>query len=256
MVTQGSTRGLFALIMSLMLLMCSSDTCLADEEATADSSLHNSLTAGSKAMQFQIDDNFQLSSFDGATISFKKYSSARSAKRLGLTIFGSLLGRDTYDDNLSGIPGRVDTDRSISTLGLDAQLLFLSYSQVRKSAYFYYGYGPMIGYSLSDNQTESVFIRENLISRVTALDRQYVLSGGGIAIIGVDWFVTDGLSLSAEYGLSLIYRYLDNIYRYDYIRRDSETGDIVAQDSSQRDDFERGVLVQSLPVKFGLSVYF
>lgn len=47
------------------------------------------LQPGSKALQFQIFDNFNLDTFSGTTFSYKRQLSANRAKRIGLSLNNS-----------------------------------------------------------------------------------------------------------------------------------------------------------------------
>ena len=59
-----------------------------------DSEKQNSLVAGSWSLQFRITDNFQLSSFQGATISAKRHFSEGRAIRFGMSLNGSVTDKE------------------------------------------------------------------------------------------------------------------------------------------------------------------
>ncbi|WP_340105184.1 hypothetical protein [Rhodohalobacter sp. 8-1] len=62
----------------------------------------NPLQPGSKALLFQISDNFSLESFPGATFSFKQQESDDRARRIGLNFSNRYLWSDfpENDDDL------------------------------------------------------------------------------------------------------------------------------------------------------------
>jgi len=254
MVTRSSTRGLVALITPLMLLLCSSGICLADEDATADSLSRNSLTAGSKALLFQIDDNFQLSSFDGATISLKKQRSAKSAIRLGLSISGSLSDRDLDVDHQPPSDYVDVTDRDGSRISVSLSALFLSYPTSHKTTNLYFGFGPAVSISKNRSENSSERYSPSYKRESTRTSRSLSISGVVAGAIGVEWFMSKTLSLTAEYGLLLRYIYRDT---------DSTEKNIITYyegdtdwSSVKHSTIDREFGLSSLPVKLGLSVYF
>lgn len=178
------------------------------------------------ALQFSIEDKFQLEAFNGGSLSLKRQSSERRAWRLGV----STRVESTWLDNLSGSQER---DDFTVVLALPYDRLF--YPRPGGPVDFYYGFGLRPSWShwrietRSNGQTSSRSERDDL--------------GVGITFtLGVEWQFTESLSLLGEYG---------SIIQYIWSRREdrSPTSGIRGQDSDViKLDWER--------VRFGLTAYW
>ena len=204
------------------------------------------------ALQFQISDNFRLTSFQGATLSAKYQLNARQALRFGVGVNAAnrtmkyvpqddgscILPRETecfmppccpysYDE----ITKRKTTDRQMT---LDVQ--YIRYPRPEsKRVLVFYGAGPSIGYEGSTERATYVSGETNKYTRTT-------WKAGISAVIGVEWFVTETISLLGEYGVNLSYQR-------------SKVKDALWVEPA-REEKETGLVVESLPVKFGVSLYF
>lgn len=83
------------LLFSTLLILALLNTALAQEKT--DSPKRNSLTPGSWSLQFAIDDNFTLASFEGGNLSLKKHFSSQFAIRGGITLTGESRKSDSQD---------------------------------------------------------------------------------------------------------------------------------------------------------------
>lgn len=110
--------------------------------AQADEESH-ALTEGAKALQFQITDNFRLSSFNGSAFTYKRHSSDDRAFRLGMS-FGNRFSSDSFTREQG--EGQEDIERDSDRLDLAPSLNFslVRYTDPDSEIKFYYGYGPGI----------------------------------------------------------------------------------------------------------------
>lgn len=188
---------------------------------------------GLYALQFQIGQNFQLSSFQGSVISGKYNFSDRDALRLGVSITtnnqdqNGLVNHHDQLDNYSSTMKNIINNFSIG-------LQYIRNNYYRWNINFYYGAGPIIGYNYNDNNTKDNF---GNINRVMNTQWNYGIS----AMAGVEWYFLKDMSLSAEYGI--MYNYFQETMANTQPNTDSTTK-------------IKGFLIQPLGVRFGLSVYF
>ena len=105
--------------------------CLLAGNATAQTPY---LKAGTKALQFQIQNDFLLRSFDGSTISIKKQKSSDRAYRLGLTVSADLSNRDESQTSFSGTSNGIVEDLNSQDIHLSLQKLFYTTAANRAHA--------------------------------------------------------------------------------------------------------------------------
>lgn len=191
---------------------------------------------GKYALQFQISQNFTLSSFQGSVISGKYNFSENDAIRLGVGINTNNQENNELNTYSNQAPNysRVNTN------------IFNNYSvgiqYIRNNYYsnginFYFGGGPNIGYYYNGNTYKDI----NGGSR--SIETQWSYGIGALA--GVEWYFLDRMSLSAEYGI-LFNHYEDT----------KSNTQIVAQSGSGIESKINGFNVNGNSVRFGLSVYF
>jgi len=199
----------------------------------------NSLKPGAWALQFQITQDFTLNAFQGLLLSAKHHFSNKKAVRIGLGLNASVgeskdLFRNFQSDTLLSSNSGF---RESNGQGIDVTLQYLNYPSPNKSANFFYGIGLGGGFSRSKSNSRS----SN--STNSSLTLQWNTGFSGAA--GVEWFATEKISLQAEYGFTLRYRWLEQTSKsYSTILRSEgkATQESINFDPSQ--------------VKFGLSVYF
>jgi hypothetical protein len=205
----------------------------------------NSLQEGTWALQFTIDRDFQLSSFQGATISLKKHRSDGSAWRLGL---GLALAFDRFEEfSLSKSIGKRDTDENSQAINIIIQKIV--YLDPDASINFFYGYGPKASYSHSNSKRTDTTPPPSIASskREIAL---HSFSAGISGVVGVEWFATESISILAEYGTILAY---STSKRTSTSRSTSESG---TTNISTTDKVSNGFSLSADAVKFSLSAYF
>lgn len=154
---------------------------------------------GKYALQFQFASNFQLTSFNGTTISGKYSLSNGDAVRAGLSINGTSTTL-VEDNNTNQIYNPTEYKSKLSSNGYGITLVaqYLYYNSLINDVSFYYGGGPLAGISYDKtNNSGSNTIPSEVISQGWTL---------GVSLVcGVDWFISKRLSLSAEYGFVASY---------------------------------------------------
>lgn len=175
------------------------------------------------AMQFQIDENFTLSSFQGGTISAKYHTSDKSAIRFGLSISGQY--EKDQQERING-----DSEESLTKYheeGLTFDLQYVHYPSADKRAKFFYGFGPLITGSLQSTILPSS-------------SRTYSIGAGLTVVLGVEYIVSAHLGLTAEYGT--LVKYIRSYNRYD-------SGGHIYKYTGE------DIIVNTNAVKLGVSVY-
>ncbi len=180
----------------------------------------NSLKKGNWAIQFQINDNFSLSSFQGSSISAKYHFSNKKALRFGLTLSGGF--SDKNGDVL------IESSTNNQNIGISTQ--YTIYPAVNKEVNFFFGFGPNV--VLVHTNTESKY--QNTQTNIEDTHWSIGVSG----IVGVEWFVKRSISFLAEYSSS---------FNYNSDKR---------KDSHDNESHTKSYDLNSKSVKFGLSLYF
>ncbi len=155
--------------------------CLINQNGFSQDSSKNSLKQSMFALQFQIGNNFTLESFQGSTLSFKYQILDESAIRVGFSI--SSYVETSREENFIEKP----REKSIE-LTINAQ--FIQYLKTFEDISLYTGGGPKFYdryYTLGDFGHEKIW------------------SLGLDGILGAEWFFKKNMSLSAEYGISIVY---------------------------------------------------
>lgn len=192
----------------------------------------NPLQSGSKALQFQISDNFNLDSFSGTTFSYKRQLEKNRAKRIGLSLNNRYNWRNSPDNNQEALD-----------LNVGLNYTWINYTNPESDIKFYYGYGPGINLGFDRTVQELPGLKD------TDQETFYRISGVGYA--GVEWFFQSSMSLHAEYQASIQVNH----------RREKNTLEL--NDSFDSNDNEEvnksnstSISLGGDGVRFGVSVYF
>ena len=231
------------LILAVLLLTPALSIAQNDDDDTGKQS--NRLRAGSSALQFQITDNFRLSSFQGAVMSFKRHWSAKSAFRLGVSLDFTIQDNDrvstfTRNDTL--------LDSDVDEFGFDGQfvqidLQYLRYANPDARLNMFAGVGPLVGFDRSSFERTS---GPGGQSRSSFDDTSWRV--GATGLVGVEWFATKNISIHAEYGL---------VMEYIWLREKRKTSSSGATASVRdTDEVTKVGDLRARSVLFGLSAYF
>lgn len=221
---------LIGIISLLLFFIVFTKVCFPQNESYLDS------LDGKFALQFQISDNFNLTNFQGTTFSGKYHLGKRDAVRLGLSL-------DFGDSELDGQTNQFDTvnvakiNATQNSFGFNVKAQYIKYLIETNTVAFFSGVGPFFSYNETTNKTNSEGTPEDKNYRNSA--DQYSL--GLDLLLGVEWFFTKNMSLSAEYGLKFMYRSRTNSYN----------SEIIAGSTN-----ETSYSITGNDINFGISVYF
>jgi hypothetical protein len=179
-------------------------------------------------LEFGVSGNFTLTSFDGAVISMGKYISDHEKIRVGIHTAYSYRKTENESNFNSGDTLTVSNRQAISNANGSAMitLQYLIYETPYENIGVYFGIGPVIGIALSYPQANSTY-------------KQYTV--GLLGSFGAEWFLSNKISLHAEYGLSAMYRW----YKSE-----------ATQSNSKSSTTNTLVDISGESVLFGLSVHF
>jgi opacity protein-like surface antigen len=220
-------------------------------ETTGDGTRPNSLYPGSWSIQFQTTEYLGLKPFNGKLVSLKRHLSNRAALRLGISF--DVDGNDARDPELREVADTTyswydsNTDSDYQKFSID--LSYLRYVSPGSYVNFFWGIGPVVGFSRSERTVDWTDTDPLSRSRIRS-DRDYTRTWeiGSLGLVGVEWFLSKHISFHSEYRASVVYRRTvvekERIDNYTQKQRyfNTDEGDVV--------DF------QSVYVILGLSVYF
>lgn len=228
-------------------------TSAATSFAQTDHSEGQYLSDSSRALQFQIGSNFTLNSFQGSTISFKYHLSRTSAFRAGLSIdLSSTDGEGNSGSFISDTVSSIaDQNSDMSSYMVQFRTQYIYNINPGSKFLLYTGAGPLFGYDKSQgkSETEYQYPRQAPIKSIS--DQKRTMGYAGISgLMGVEWFASSGISLSAEYGLDI---------RYFWTKQEQTQQNLQINSSKVRNTTSiksTGWEIYGNFVKFGLTVYF
>jgi len=201
-----------AVALSLPLLACLAfaGSARAQDEEPAYAPASEAHREGRWSMQFEVDDNFQLKSFNGAGLAVTRNSSPSGAWRLGVTILG-----DTEDGEFSS-SSSIDSVTSSSSRDLPethvfnvgAELLRLRRFNPDRRIDLELAVGPSVGFFHQEN---TQFVNLGGAGYATQDVRSSSQVYGLVGRLGVEVFVARSLSLHAHYGAFFGYRHTSQL---------------------------------------------
>ena len=168
----------------------------------------NSLQEGMWALQFQISQNFTLTSFQGSTISLKRQYSPNAAIRLGTTVNISSSTSEAEPTNAPDTGNYTWQSRSgfANSQGISIAVQYLRYPDPIAGINLYFGGGPLVIFGRSKDARESIIINTNSPPiRYQNTDETTNLSTGISLVAGLEWFASTSISITAEYYSTLQY---------------------------------------------------
>lgn len=208
-----------------------SDSTKTSTQNTQNETSQSNMEHGDWALMFQIDKNFTLKDFSGTLISFQRTLSNRNAIRWGLNLDGG------YSEQKNNPTQKTTTGNFHIGVSMD----YLWYAHVSHDIRFYYGLGPIVGFGY-DHTKNSQNSGVN-VTKQTTVSEQIGLNG----VAGVEWFVKPRISLVAEYVPALTGQYQSKVNKI--INTNADTS--IRTKTSSTD-----IHLGSMPVRFGVSVYF
>lgn len=191
---------------SLILLILYSIPYSEENDSTLCNSTLN-IHANSKALQFQVNSNFQFRSFQGSTISLKYHLSQKRAIRCGISLNGgnSEYNMDRQIIENDSLNSKDLTDNSNISVSITTQYLLY---HPAKYSYIFYGLGPIFRCSLSNRYDE---IQNNLTGSWELTDSRKQKSSiyyvGLSFVFGTEVFISKSISIHGEYNQELTYQY-------------------------------------------------
>jgi hypothetical protein len=203
-------------------------------------------------MQFKIDRNFTLNSFEGSLISITRHISKNKSIRLGLSGFGEKY--DTNDNQWFSQDSemREHIDKCYTTHNIEIILNLNTYINPKSIMKFYYGLGPIFQYNRNKNNIYKDMFRETtsrqiLLGHYADKNIEEIFGYGINFLWGVEWFPHDNFSLVAEYGANLTYSITNRK------RRIKDYDDLEAFKISEEKIPKYSFYPSN--VKFGISIY-
>ena len=201
--------------------------------------VRSELKGGSWSLQFGLKQDLVLTSFQGAIISAKLHTSDRRAIRFGLTAFG-----DVAESNQNQGPASTPNSSRSNGQSISVNAQYLLYPYSTSSVIFVFGFGPQLGVSRS---TSSFRASQNLSKNTNTS-----FSGGMSGSWGAEWFFKPGLSLLAEYGVSMSY----SRYKSTRTTESVDTFGGINILVSERNSVSSRTRFGHSALKFGVSFYF
>jgi hypothetical protein len=164
----------------------------------------DALQAGRSALQFEIDDGFFISGFEGTTLSYKRMVSERAAWRIGITYGGATAEGDESSRALidsSFVPDAEFADES-NDFGVGASVLHQRYLWGRNRVRPYLGFGGFVGYNYYEvNEEGRFFVPFEVRRRVERENSRWQY--GARALLGAEVFVSRSVSILGQYSTSI-----------------------------------------------------
>ena len=199
------------------------------------------------AVQFQILENFKLSSFEGSTISLKRKLSDCSSLRFGISINAFINDTDQESKVMPTTTFQNNTSQNNDILSISFSSQYLWNTNIRNNVSAYCGIGPLFsyGYNKTENTTKTLNYESIVTSESVTSQNTFGLGVSGV--VGVEWHVKDNISLLGEYETNASYQ---------FTKRENETSDNNSNYHSNEERKENNFIFQSVGVKLGVSVYF
>lgn len=185
-------------------------------------------------LQFMIAKNFQLSSFQGTTLSVMRKLNEKKAMRAGISISGGS-GENTFKNSSLNqdsliIKNKVENQNFNLNLSFD----YLFTNKLNDKISFYFGTGPNFGLMKYNAKQYA----DSLLTSTRENGWSIGLSG----IAGIAWQVHKKIMIHAEYKSILTYRKNEGVQKSLYSKLKSESK-------------SESVSFNSNPVLFGVTVY-
>jgi len=229
----------------LLILFAHISTSFSQNTVQEDSSF-SYFSKGLKAIQFSINENFSLRTFQGNFISAKYHLNDNKAIRLGI----SLNARHT--DGKSESEDMFDESKT-QNYYLNLRGHYLDYIVTSKRVNIFWGIGPYLTYRYDHRDDKQEITASDTLYSTSFNERNSDDYHMGVSLsAGAEIFITHYLSLHAEYSSIIYYRYnTAEIFR-ETIFTDPNTEDNITRKKLR----SHGYYISSDQLLFGLSVYF
>lgn len=195
-----------AAFLSLLACLALAGPARAQDEEPAYAPASEAHREGRWSMQFEVGDDFQLSSFNGMGLAVTRNSSLSGAWRLGATLSGRTGTGETTSTN-SINPGTISTSDvpTDQRYDLGFELLRLRRFSPDRRIDLELAVGPRIGVFHFNSTEQDIPILDTGIAmqEVSSSNQEYGVAGH----LGVEVFLARSLSLHAHYGAFAGYRH-------------------------------------------------
>ncbi len=217
-------------------IFMASSPLVANADSTEVNRSYPCINKGSKTLLFQLGNPFLSGEETSYIFGFNYFFKNRTAIRFrceGSLVFGN---ETSFADTVSAndtIYSSQNHPFRYGYYGLSIQ--YVLYKPINSHFNYFYGAGPSFSYHNPDNPYH---IEEIYFSRTWDL---------GVALpFGVEWFPTEKLFLSAEYGLKM--QYTEHLSKNISVSKDGSYSKYIHKD----DKFE----IKTLQFAFGVGIYF
>jgi len=203
-------RRAVAVSLSLLACLALAGSAGAQEEEPAYAPASEAHRENRWSMQFEVDDDFQLSSFEGAGLAVTRNSSLSGAWRLGVTLNGSTQGGE-LSSSFSDGSGTISSSQDLpgnQRYNFGFELLRLRRFSSERRIGLELALGPRVAF-FHQNFEQDVPIEDIGVAReeATYSDQVYGITGH----FGVEVFLARSLSLHAHYGAFAGYRHSNQV---------------------------------------------
>jgi opacity protein-like surface antigen len=208
-------------------------------------------------MDFGVKSNLTLSTFQGTAISLGKFISNYQKYRMGISTnlrvnSGDQDGNSTNADTLYSLNSGDVEDENYS---IQLTFQYITYTAPNGLTSIYFGIGPTIGISWfkqSSNSSSTYVSSYQSLDGRSSTSKEYSI--GFLGSCGVEWFLSEHISIHAEYGLAL--QYYTKKGETESYNKHSSSNYIQPLSESHSNDSSSGWSLSGQNVLFGLSVNY
>jgi hypothetical protein len=210
-------------------------------------------------------DGERLTSFDGAMLALRKQIGQRTGLRLGLSLgfddgnsdVGTLSERELIFPDSTVIERDDGTDVTDSqSVDLEVDLLLIRHARSGHPVGFFYGAGPLVGYERQERTQQAWLLDETSSRERTSESNETTWRWGLRLVAGIEWFITDAISVHAEYRVGLVYSDHESTSTLREVREYEIEGvpDQIVTDRRERESESWDL--DSHGARFGVSMFF
>lgn len=219
---------------------------------------------GRRGLVFGVEGE-SLLAFDDAMVAIRQQIGERTGLRLSLT-FSQSGGTEDWTSERRSTDTAPDTsftqtssgERSADTdiVDLDVDLLFIRHGRGQHALRFFYGAGPMFGYYYSEGTEASVEESEYQGRTSSGTHTSTQWSYGLRLLVGAEWFLTECVSVHAEYRAGLTFHNRDWERASVQLYEPSDDQDPVLRTEDLSTFESEGWTIGSHGARVGVSLFF
>jgi hypothetical protein len=247
------------------LLLSLSTASLAQESDAQPYRGAESMQAGSFALQFGVQNNFNLSSFSGALVSGKYHFGERIALRFGVSASAGQVDESSqsqFEDDPGVFSQFRTTERSSDDLRMSLEAPLVFYPAPEAPVKPFLGFGPTLFLAHSESnyvqtdRTERDDLGQIELRVQEEVDDRRTWGAGAVGVVGAEWFATRAISFSAEYLTTFRYeRTTAEETEIDAFTRTTTNGEDARVDTREAEEDTDAWSWSSGGVRVGLTLY-